>query len=354
LERIENQAFSALSSWIVIPSTILFVAFDAIYIPFQISLTDSDSCPEFDRWLELRRSEITIDFRRIQRVGSGLSSLGDYLVNLSGFEEGSLIESCDRSSAQLYRRAEDQLLIIVKSILLSTSVERSQIENEIENLLNLRHPCIAAPIGFVFPAESAASPELKLVRLHVDGPSLSEVISVSPEWWTATAKAKAVAGIVLGLRFAHSLGLVHGRLNSRNILFDEDHRIQITDFHPIRLEMRENENKGQIGGFSGERWTQKTDLCAFSSVLFEIVVGQPVNDSIFVPTSVPPFVLDIIEAGLWSKSELQSSFHDIFETLNRFRFHMTEGIDDTKVSVFLKWVESVEQSMTPNNHVMPL
>jgi hypothetical protein len=41
-------------------------------------------------------------------------------------------------------------------------------ENEIEKLINLRHPCIAAPIGFVFPLESGSRQELKIVRLYLE------------------------------------------------------------------------------------------------------------------------------------------------------------------------------------------
>jgi serine/threonine protein kinase len=40
---------------------------------------------------------------------------------------------------------------------------------------------------------------------------------------------------VLGLRFAHSLGLLHGHLIVNNVLFNEDGVIQITDFCLNRL-----------------------------------------------------------------------------------------------------------------------
>jgi hypothetical protein len=75
----------------LIPSTILFIASDAIDTASQIRLFDGDSCPEFDRWLQLKKSDIVIDFRRIQRVGFDLPCLGDYIVDLSGFEEKSMI-----------------------------------------------------------------------------------------------------------------------------------------------------------------------------------------------------------------------------------------------------------------------
>jgi serine/threonine protein kinase len=100
-------------------------------------------------------------------------------------------------------------------------MEDCRIGLELDKLLNLRHPCTTAPMGFVVPDELSESRELKIVGLYVEGISLSEVISTNPVWCTATAKAKAkvVAGIVLGIRFTHSLGLIHGDLNSQNIFF---------------------------------------------------------------------------------------------------------------------------------------
>jgi serine/threonine protein kinase len=83
-------------------------------------------------------------------------------------------------------------------------------------------------------------------RLHAAGGSLAEVVSSNPAWWTPTAKAEAVVGIALALRFAHGLGLLHGGLNSGNVLFDSGGRIQITDFSPIR-----RDGGGGGGGNSG-------------------------------------------------------------------------------------------------------
>jgi hypothetical protein len=70
----------------------------------------------------------------------------------------------------------------------------------------------------------------EIVRGYCWDGSLSEVISVSPEWWTPTAQAKSIVGVVLGLRFAHSLGLLHGHLIVNNMLFNEDGVIQIIVF----------------------------------------------------------------------------------------------------------------------------
>jgi hypothetical protein len=61
---------------------------------------------------------------------------------------------------------------------------------------------------------------LNIGRRYAAGGSLVEALSDAPPWWTQMAKAKAIAGIALGLRFAHGLGLLHGGLKARNVLFD--------------------------------------------------------------------------------------------------------------------------------------
>jgi hypothetical protein len=265
LTRIESGAFheSSIQS-ILIPSTILFIASDAVDIASQMRLADGYSCPEFDRWLDLKRSGIVIDFRRIERVGFDIGCLGNYIVNLSEFEERSIICNSNEISNKVCNRIEDEFLVFMKSKPHSANVEAS----EIEALINLRHPCISAPIGFVFPIESGSPQELKIVRLYLDGYSLLEVISIHPIWWTPTVKAKAVAGIVLALRFSHSLGLLHGNLTGNNILFDSDHCVQIVDFNPIVSEVVESENESEYGtqfrGFSREGWTPKMDIQAFA------------------------------------------------------------------------------------------
>jgi serine/threonine protein kinase len=328
----------------LIPSTILFIESDAFDITSQIRLIESNSCPEFDRWLELKRSGIAIDFRRIQRMGFDVRFLGDYIVNLSGFQEKSLICDSDEVRNQIYHRIEDQFSVFVKSKPLSENVEASQIEKEIEKLINLRYPCIAVPIGFVFRIESGRRRELKIVRLYLEGCSLLEVVSVNPIWWTSTVKAKAVAGIVLGLRFTHSLGLVHGHLTGHNILFDSDHCIQIVDFNPIFLETGEIENDDgtQFVGFSGKEWTPETDIQAFASILSDLLCRHPPQGEASITTGIPDFVYKIIKSGLSPISRTHYSFNTILKILKQNKFQIEDGVDSAEVSAFINWVESAE------------
>jgi hypothetical protein len=85
----------------------LFIASDAIDITSEIRIIDGDSCPEFDRWLQLEISGIAVDFRRIEKLGFGLRCLRDYLIKVSAFEEKSIICGSDEVSNEIYHRIED-------------------------------------------------------------------------------------------------------------------------------------------------------------------------------------------------------------------------------------------------------
>jgi serine/threonine protein kinase len=326
----------------LVPSTILFIASDADSFDSQIRLADDNSCREFDRWLELKRSGIAIDFRRIQRMGFDVPCFGDYIVNLSAFEKRSIICDSDEIPNEISHRIEDQLLVFMKSIPLSENAKSSPIKNEVEKMINLRHPCIAGPIGFVFGIESGSREKLKIVRLYLEGYSLSEVLSVNPIWWTWTVKAKAIAGIALGLRFAHSLGLIHGHLTTTNIVFDSDHCIQIVDFKSILFEIDEsdNEDETQLGGFSGKEWRPEIDIQAFASILFELLFGRPPQGETPIPTSIPNFVSRIIESGLSPISRTRYSFNTILDILKQNDFRIENDVDSAEVSAFVSWVES--------------
>jgi hypothetical protein len=336
LTRIESQAFPRFGRPITIPSAVLFVAHDASPDPSQLSLSDEYSCPEFGRWRRLRQSGIAVDFRRIVRGGG--CGCARIRLDLTGFEAGSVIGAASR----LYRRGNDGLEIVVKAIDIS-EFEGFEIEKEIENLSNLRHPLIAALIGFSL-AEGAG--ELKIGRLHAVGGSLAEVVSSNPVWWTPTAKAKAVVGIALALRFAHALGLLHGSLNSGNIHFDGGGQIQIADFRPMRRD----------GGFSGdvEMWSPQADVSAFAMLLFLIVSGCPLPSpppsagaavgEMMLPLDVPVFVSEMIEGGLRPMAGRELSFIAIVATLKTNGFGIVGGVDSDEVSAFVGRVESAAQS----------
>jgi hypothetical protein len=261
-------------------------------------------------------------------VGFGLACLRDYIANLSVFAERLTIDERGKVPNQIYHRVEDHISVVVKSKPLSEHVEKSQIDNEIEDLIN--------------QIESESPQELKIVRLYLEACSLLEVVSVNPVWWTSRIKAKAIPGIVLALRFAHSLGLLQGHLTTSNIIFDSDHCIQIVDVKPTLLDVGERKERTRLGGFSGQRWTPEKDVQAFASILSEVLFGGPPKSEASIPTGIPNFVSEIIESALDSTSKTRFSFNAIFEILKQNDFRIENDVDSAEASAFVNSVESAE------------
>jgi serine/threonine protein kinase len=157
--------------------------------------------------------------------------------------------------------------------------------------------------------------------------------------------ATIVAGIVLGLRFAHSLGLVDGHLTTGNILFDSDHCIQIVDFQPILLEVgiNDSEEGRQLGGISREEWTPERDIQGFASILFELLFGHPPQGDSSVPVGIPDFASRMLKSGLSPRLGATYSFNNVLNILKKNTFKIEDGVDSAEVSAFVSWVESTEQ-----------
>jgi serine/threonine protein kinase len=241
---------------------------------------------------------------------------------------------------QKYEGRENEFDIIVKSMKLFVNVDIAHVERKLENLMNLRHPCISSTIGVVLQTRLQ---ELQIVGQYFSGGSLSEVISASPEWWTPTAKVKGIVGIVLSMRFAHSLGLFHGDLTGNKVFFNEEGLIQISDFCVKSLsDVGGNlEEIAEVGGFSGEGWRPAADVRAFAELLSRIVIGDSAEEG-GCSLSVPEFVLNIIKRGQSLDSNAKLSFVGIFETLKDNDFRILEGVDSKEVWNFVSWIEFSE------------
>jgi serine/threonine protein kinase len=171
-------------------------------------------------------------------------------------------------------------------------------------------------------------------------------MSFSPRWWTSTAKAKAIVGVVLGMRFAHSLGLLHGHLTAKNVVFDGNDVAHIADFSMNRFAEPEGNSDAMIGagGFSGNGWTPTADIRAFTEIFSKIVI-DPSSRRDARGSEVPKFVSKIIKKGMSETSGTRHSFREIFTILSCNRFEIMKGVNSDEVLKFVKWVQSLEESM---------
>jgi hypothetical protein len=311
----------------------LFVASDPGVHSRQLLFTGGHFYAECNWWLWVRKAGISVDFRRVLRFISGFFNLKSYQLEDSMIEEMDLIFESGGIESSLYRRIEDGSLIVVNSIFFRDLIQDGLIEKDIKKLINLCYPCIAAPIRFIF---TAGLQELKVLGMSSESESLFKILGARPVWWTPTAKAKAVAGVVLGLRFAHSLVFIHGHVTTNNIIFDLNHRVQITDFLSCLSE-------DGLSGFSKEGWNPEMDIRGFVSILSEIVINHPAKDEANIPVDVPKFVCEMIKSRFSGEFQRLSSFLNIFKTLKQHDFEIVSGIDTAEVLSSVNWVEALEQ-----------
>jgi hypothetical protein len=99
---------------------------------------------------------------------------------------------------------------------------------------------------------------------------------------------------------------------------------------------------------SSEGWSPDQDICGFALILFEIIVGHPMmlsgvaNSQTALPSDVPIFVSQLIEARQSPGFGMVRSFNDIFGILKDNDFEILSGVDSADVLTFVRWVESFE------------
>jgi serine/threonine protein kinase len=337
LRRISRYSFHDTNlSTIAIPSSVCYVSVEVFPSNCRIAIVSDDLSSESGLALKVEKF---INREAILRL------LASYALDFGAFEQEHNREICERFGG-LYRRKSDSLEIVTKEIANFEFDSSDHLFELLEMLTHLKHPFIAPLCGIVFPTDSA---NLMIAAPYYENGSLKDVLANPPSWWTPTAKSKAIVGIVLGMRFAHSLCCAHGSLKPSNILFDKDKCVQITDFCSTGL------HEGVSNNFELNEprvvWNGNEDLFWFSSILIEILVGRSLvvkisqfeeveicfaddGERVAIPSFIPSFLGELIERNLWPQRQ-KSSFHEIYEVLKSNDFDIVEGTDVNEVLRFV-------------------
>jgi serine/threonine protein kinase len=109
-----------------------------------------------------------------------------------------------------------------------------------------------------------------------------------PYEWDATARSKAVLGIVSGMAFMHSLHILHRDLKPANIFLDENYEVRIADFGKARFQFETSSTESSPSGAGGNldwtvmpgtalyqapecsqsHYTEKSDVYSFAVLLY--------------------------------------------------------------------------------------
>jgi serine/threonine protein kinase len=291
-------------------------------------------------------------------------NLDQWIIDLN---EYSSVRMLNKATVEQFKHKSTKSNIAVKVVRFepfqnSPGDPELQFRREIETLLTLRHPCVVHMLGWC-PHADRESAHIVMDYLKISLKTLLHDPTRYP-WWTSTAKAKAVVGIVQGMAFAHSRNVMHRDLKTRVILFDSEHEVKIAGFGRSKfddVEMDQTKFTNWLSLYEApELWmkdyTNAVDVYSFAMVLFRIVMNRgpfpemrgktplvrmkrvmngsraPVDDT------VAPLARALIESCWAHEPTERPSFVQIMETLNRGNFMIFDDVDPIEVREFVELI----------------
>jgi hypothetical protein len=234
---------------------------------------------------------------------------------------------------------------------------------EVETLVKLRHPCVVQIVSWSGRDRNSGIFEIRM-KLAANG-ALRHYLghgrhAYLGRFQDATAKARLICDIVMGMKYVHSKGIIHRDLNPANILLDESWRGVIGDFGLSRS----RSPTGMPSPYAGtrryaapEQWnatvpyTEKVDVFTFGLVAYEIIRGfLPAfteNGSPELP-NLPVFgsLMQDLLSRCWSLNPIcRPSFQAIFDQFQASGWTILPGTDAKTISESVSEVIALEHQL---------
>ncbi|KAI9907079.1 hypothetical protein PsorP6_003900 [Peronosclerospora sorghi] len=219
-------------------------------------------------------SRTTSDFKLLVSVADGYIGLTQ--LSYDEVHLHNLLRVSSRSELWLgeYKR-EAVVVKKIKSNTASKALMRDFV-TEIELMFELKHPRIAAFRGAMWDADGT---ELCAVVEYVENGALRDCTH-NDSIELSVPKQHAIARqISEAMAFLHKQNIIHGRLNSFNILLDREYSAKLSIFsifHYVKLSPLDIECKAFVAPevLRGDQPTDRSDVYAFGIVLVEIDSGE--------------------------------------------------------------------------------
>jgi hypothetical protein len=292
-------------------------------------------------------------------------NLDEWLINLNDYQDCGFL---NRGTVRLLKHRTTHDPIVVKAFKSVAEVQSPiqpdvQFQREIETMITLRHPCVVAMQGWCRSNEDQSA---QLVLEYLSPPSLKQLLHkpTQYEWWTSTAKVKAIIGIVQGMTFIHSRNLMHRELKTRSIFFDQEHCVKIGGFGRSKFDdldvlkhtmFCDSMSFYQAPEMWGSDYTNSVDVYSFAMILFRIVTGHSPFPEMRGKSpmarmqrviqgrradidNVVPFVRSLID-GCWAHDPTtRPTFAKIMEILDQENFRIFEDVNSEEVR---RYIESI-------------
>lgn len=206
----------------------------------------------------------------------------------TGLQTVRVIGSGAFGSVYLVKDTGSNALYAMKVIKCAMMNEQQQqyLMREIQIMRKVVHPTLLKLTGFSLPSDK--SPDATILTEYMQNGSLfgmlqNERRGKAPLEWNSTAKTKIIFGVAAGMRYLHSVDIIHRDLKTENVLLDDKLEPKIGDFGLSKM-TQGNDPRGntqRLGTplymapeiFRNAPYDHKVDVYAFAMLTFEVVTG---------------------------------------------------------------------------------
>lgn len=240
-----------------------------------IGMGDMADHPYMDMGLNSSSSHTTSDFELLASVADGY--IGLTRLSYDDVLLTKMLRVSGRSELWLGEYKKEAVLVKkIKSSAASRALLRDFV-TEIELMFTLKHPRIAAFRGAMWDAEGT---ELCAIVEYVDKGALRDCILSASVDLTVPKQHAIARQIAEAVAFLHKKSIVHGRLNSFNVLLDRAFSAKLSlfaIFHYVKVSPLDAQCRAFVAPevLRGEQPTDKADVFSFGVVLVELDTGEP-------------------------------------------------------------------------------
>ncbi|CAJ0584488.1 unnamed protein product, partial [Mesorhabditis spiculigera] len=252
--------------------------------------------------LAVLEESLNISLRRIVAVYFKLSQLRNG-VEAEVFRIPSAISNYERirvvgkgafGAAVLYRRREDETLVIIKEISMHqlAATERQLAKNEVEVLSRMEHPHIVSYF------DSFEEDGLLLIEMeYADGGTLAQFLMACTDFIAEETISGLFEQICSAVAYLHENNVLHRDLKTANIFLTQEGDVKIGDFGISKLMGADTLSKGAttlVGTphylspemCEGKPYNEKSDMWAIGCILYETMCLAKAFDADSLPALV--------------------------------------------------------------------
>ncbi|CAJ0567853.1 unnamed protein product, partial [Mesorhabditis spiculigera] len=213
---------------------------------------------------------------------------------ISNYERIRVVGKGAFGAAVLYRRREDETLVIIKEISMHqlAATERQLAKNEVEVLSRMEHPHIVSYF------DSFEEDGLLLIEMeYADGGTLAQFLMACTDFIAEETISGLFEQICSAVAYLHENNVLHRDLKTANIFLTQEGDVKIGDFGISKLMGADTLSKGAttlVGTphylspemCEGKPYNEKSDMWAIGCILYETMCLAKAFDADSLPALV--------------------------------------------------------------------